>query len=164
MGDQPVNMKTVSMKTYTTIDGAVIKSDTNLSYRLAHVEQQDDYSFRTTFKQIGLDDLVRQFQSESARGRTKDIVFRLIDPILPFISEDYELGKDMFKCAYAETNPNLDRVYDELMNTYDVLMQIISEPLIASELKKKPISDWLRNRLGGLKEAYGQFLEKITNI
>ena len=120
------------MQEYRTIDGVTLRVDKSLRYRMPHVDGSG-----TSYPEIGnLDGFMSVFQEERFAGHAAQMAKVIMQQFEPYLHSGDERGKALFIAAHSTplfapsdgSRPNPEKLvatYDELMNTYRILEQIV---------------------------------------
>ena len=120
------------MQNYQTIDGATIQVDKSQKHRMPHVNAGG-----VSYPGMGnLDGFIGVFQEEALKGRTAEMAKVVMKEFEPYLHSRDEQGKALFVATHSTplfapqdgSRPDpakLGATYDELMNTYKILEQIV---------------------------------------
>ena len=121
------------MQDYQIVDGKTIRVDKTQTYRMPHVDGRG-----ISYPVVGnLDGLMSVFQEEQFRGQTVGMAKVVMRQFEPYLHTRDERGKALFIASHNTplfapsdgSRPDLaelGKTYDELMNTYRILEQIVN--------------------------------------
>lgn len=122
------------MQNYQTIDGKTIVVDKSKKFRMPHIDRGE-----ISYPEIGnLDGFISVFQEETVRGHTVEMAKAVMQQFEKYLNtrDEDKSGKALFIVAHStslfapsdgsKADPaKLGETYDELMNTYRILEQMV---------------------------------------